>query len=138
MIKRFSHFFASLLLVLMPLQALASANMLVCNSIMQAQATKVFTQPATAKQAAKQASCHQHINNSVEQQVKHQDNHQSSCNALCAATCASLSALSGLTNNIKFNFQPENMQLFDFNNQIYASITLPNLQRPPNRFYLTA
>ena len=133
MIKRFSHFFASLLLVLMPLQALASANMLVCNSIMQAQATKVFTQPATAKQSAQQASCHQHINNSVEQ-VKHQDNHQPSCNALCAATCASLSALSVLANNIKFNFQPENMQLFDFNNQIYASITLPNLQRPPITF----
>lgn len=133
MIKRFSHFCASLLLILMPLQALASANMLVCNSIMQAQAMKVFTQSATAKQAAQQAPCHQHINNSVEQ-VKHQDNHQSSCNALCAATCASLSALSGLTNNIKFNFQPENMQLFDFNNQNYASITLPNLQRPPIAF----
>jgi hypothetical protein len=133
MLRRYSHFFAYLLLVLMPLQALASANMLVCNSIMQVQATKMFTQSAMAKQSVQQASCHQHINNSVEQ-VKHQDNHQSSCNALCAATCANLSALSALTNNIKFNFQPENMQLFDFNNQNYASITLPNLQRPPITF----
>jgi hypothetical protein len=37
MLKRSSHFFACLLLVLIPLQGFAAANMSVCNSIMQAQ-----------------------------------------------------------------------------------------------------
>ena len=40
MLKHFSQSFAYLLLVLIPLQGIAAANMLVCNSMMQAQSYK--------------------------------------------------------------------------------------------------
>jgi hypothetical protein len=129
MLRRYLHFFAYLLLVLMPLQALASANMLVCNNIMQAQAVQEVMEAV----ATQQMPCHQHMDSSVKP-LKNQDSHQSSCKAQCAKVCANLSALSILTNNIKSNFQPETAQVFDINNQNYTSVNLPSLQRPPIAF----
>ena len=119
MLKRFSHFFACLLLVLMPLQALAAANMLVCNSMMQSQ---------VAKQSVNEMPCHQHMTNlAVSNEAKSGSSQPSPCKASCASICAMIAMPSSMQSTFALNF----IQLFDFNSQTYASITQPNLQRPP-------
>jgi hypothetical protein len=123
MLKRCSHFFACLLLVLVPLQALAAANMLVCNSLMQADASQ-FT---SAKQQAKQTMpCHQNmaINKTT-------DTHKSNCKTSCDALCASLCAVTVLTNGIKPTSLLNSSKAIGFGDQNYVSITQSSLQRPP-------
>ncbi len=124
MLKRFSHFAAYLLLVLMPLQALATANMLVCNSMMQSNAAKYVAENESS--AAAEMPCHQHkaTNN----------HHQSDSKSSCKTTCANLCALTAIAVQIQSNFALNTTQVFDFNHQIYASIPQQNLQRPPITF----
>jgi hypothetical protein len=126
MLKRFSHFFAYLLLVLMPLQAMAAANMLVCNSMMQAQAAKM-TKVTMAADDMANMPCHKHKTNDV----KHQETTKSSCKTNCATVCANLCALTALNTQFKPCFIKAHSQVIDFNHQVYASITQASLQRPP-------
>jgi hypothetical protein len=123
MLKQFSHFFVWLLLVLMPLQALAASNMLVCNSIMQAQPTKA-TMPSDEMASM---SCHKHKANDI----KHQETSKSPCKTNCAKVCANLCALTALASEVKLSFVLENSQAYDLNKLIYVSITQSNSQRPP-------
>ena len=125
MIKRFSHLFAYLLLVLMPLQGFAAANMLVCNSLMQAEA---------GKQVAKEMPCHKHAATSSVNHIKQPQNQKSACKSNCATVCANLCALTALVSNVKPSFALNNSQAYDFNQLIYASITQASPQRPPNFF----
>ncbi len=122
MLKRCSHFFACLLLVLMPMQALATANMLVCNSMMQS-ASYTAEQ---AKQSVAEMPCHQH------QSAKQVD--ESNSKSTCKSVCANLCALAAMPVKIQSNFALNFTQVFDFNHQIYASIPQQNLQRPPITF----
>ena len=124
MLKRFTHFAAYLLLVLMPLQALATANMLVCNSIMQSNVA--MNEAENTNSAASEMPCHQHkaTNN----------HHQPDFKSSCKTTCANLCALTAMPVQIQSNFALNYTQVFDFNNQIYASIPQQNLQRPPITF----
>jgi hypothetical protein len=123
MLKRCSHFFSCLLLVLLPLQGLAAANMLVCNSLMQAEASQL----TSVKQQVKQTMpCHQNmaINKTT-------DTHKSNCKTSCDALCASLCALTMLTNSIKPASLLSSTNLIGSGDQTYVSITQTNLQRPP-------
>jgi len=131
MLKRFSYFAAYLLLVLMPMQALATANMLVCNSMMQStsahlnaniaqQSSEQFTSQALASMP-----CHQHMTTKSAKQSK------SSCKSTCASLCANLCGLTAMHVQIQSIFAVNVTQTFDFSDQTYASITQPNLQRPP-------
>jgi hypothetical protein len=134
MLKRFSHFFAYLLLVLMPLQALAAANMLVCNSIMrnsmmQAQPAKVNKVSVAADDMANMP-CHKHISSKFSGS-KHEQNAKSTCKTYCASVCANLCALTALNTQFKPSFIKAHSQAIDFNHQVYASITQASLQRPP-------
>ena len=124
MLKHFSHFVAYLLLLLMPMQALATANMLVCNSMMQSNAAKYAAENESI--AASEMPCHQHkaTNN----------HHQSGSKSSCKTTCANLCALTAVPVQIQSNFALNATQVFDFNYQIYASIPQQNLQRPPITF----
>ena len=124
MLKRFSHFAAYLLLVLMPMQALATANMLVCNSLMQSNAAKYATEKTSS--AVSEMPCHQH----KATQKADESKSTSSCNT----TCANLCALTAMPVQIQSNFALNSTQVFDFNHQIYASIPQQNLQRPPITF----
>ncbi|MES2635972.1 MAG: hypothetical protein V4605_01510 [Pseudomonadota bacterium] len=124
MLKRFSHFIASILLVLMPMQALATANMLVCNSIMQSNAAK-----QSAPVISSTMPCHQHMINPASE-----SNDKSSCKSICASICASLCALTAMPVLNQLSFALNLMQIFDVNHQNYASITQPSLQRPPITF----
>jgi hypothetical protein len=127
MLKDFSHFFACLLLVLLPLQSFAAANMAACNSLMQAEkiAEQVQNMP-----------CHQNMTNTHSaDKAKHKDksseNHNNTCKATCATLCASLCAMTTIPSNIMPAAMLAASPVLGLSNQTYASITLPNLQRPP-------
>ena len=120
MFERFSRFFACLLLVLMPLHALATANMLVCNSLMQSQAVK---------QSLNAMPCHQPMTNTGSE-----TSDKSPCKASCASVCANMCAMTALPASIQSTFALNLIQDFDFSSQPYASITQPSLQRPPIAF----
>ena len=127
MLRYFSQLFACLLLVLIPLQSIAAANMLVCNSMMQAQ-----SDDQSNPQQVQAEPCHMHmagISKSIENPL---EKHQSpSCKTTCATLCASLNAMTALPSSIKPATFIVSTALISIPYQAYASITQPNLQRPP-------
>jgi hypothetical protein len=127
MLKSFSHFFASVLLVLMPLQGIAAANMSICNSMMQSH----HGEPKQANMPCHEGMSKSTANPSANPPANPSENHQSPCKASCATLCASLCAMTTLPSN----FQPAAFlapsALVSQPHQAYASITQPNLQRPP-------
>ena len=70
MLKYFSQFLACLLLVLIPLQGIAAANMLVCNSMMQAQ---------SHEQSVQAEPCHMHMAGMSKSTERPSEKHQSPC-----------------------------------------------------------
>jgi hypothetical protein len=143
MLKRYSHFVAYLLLALLPMQALATANMLICNSMMQANVLSKSVVNELAELTS-EMPCHQAIQNEAMQNVVSDDSHDknhpqsshdsNSHKSSCASVCANMCALTAMPANIQSTFALNFIQTFDFNHQSYASITLPNLQRPPIAF----
>ena len=128
MLKRFSNFAIYLLLVLMPLQSIAAANMLICNSMM-------YMDKVSEK--SQMIPCHEHTNGMVSNTVnqKHDSNskkYKDACKANCAH-CASMCAMVALPSHLKSEALEPSAQTFSSAYQPYASITLPNLQRPPIR-----
>jgi hypothetical protein len=122
MLKRFSHFFAYLLLLLIPLQGLAAANMSVCNSLMQlAGETKTSAMP-----------CHM-ANMKMADMTKTSDNckHKNTCKTSCAALCASLSGITAVTQTAPAMPVIAASQAIAAHNETYTSYSPPNLQRPP-------
>ena len=123
MLKYFSQFLACLLLVLIPLQSIAAANMLVCNSIMQEQ---------NNSQQLQAEPCHMHMAGMSKSTESLSEKHQSPCcKTTCAALCASLNAMTALPSSIKPATFLVSTGLISIPYQGYASITQPNLQRPP-------
>ena len=130
MFKRFSYYFVYLLLVLMPLHALATANMLVCNSLMQSK-----TLENSVNTALNAMPCHQPMANMASSNnTQHSEHQQSPCKANCASVCANMCAMTAMPSPIHSTFALNVTQLFNFNSQPYASVTQPNLQRPPIAF----
>jgi hypothetical protein len=115
MLRRFSYFFACVLLVLMPLQSIAAANMSICNSIM----------PTNTQQQAQTMPCHDDMNSNSHGESK------SACKASCAALCVSLCAMTALPSNMPVASFLASSSLLRMPHQPYVSITQPNLQRPP-------
>ena len=127
MLKRFTHYFACLLLVLIPLQGFAAANMSICNSMMQAATeTKVSATP-----------CHKHTNMQMAEMTKAADNSphkntgKSTCKAACATLCASLSSITALNQTTPAMPVLATTQVLVAYSEIYTSYLPPNLQRPP-------
>ena len=124
MLKYFSQFFAYLLLVLIPLQGIAAANMLVCNSIMQEQ---------NNSQQLQAEPCHMHMAGMSKSTESPLEKHQNPCcKTTCATLCASLNAMTALPSSIKPATFLVSTGLISIPYQAYASITQPNLQRPPH------
>ena len=129
MLKRFSHFFACLLVVLIPLQGFAAANMSACNALMQAAANQ-------AKQQEVQTTpCHEHMagmtKTSGDLSNNHSGKHKSACKTNCVTLCSSLCAMTALPSNIKPATLQDTSKAMTLLSQSYASITLPSPQRPP-------
>lgn len=120
MIKRFTHYIACLLLVLLPLQGIAAANMSICNSLMQVQTNRM--------KQMQNMPCHKQMPNVTNEQDSCK--HKSACKTNCATLCASLSGLTALPSDISL-YLPMTLTTLLAYTQTYASITQPNLQRPP-------
>lgn len=129
MLKRFSHFFACLLVVLIPLQGFAAANMSACNALMQ-----VATNQAK-QQEVQTTPCHEHmagmIKTSGDLSNNHSGKHKSACKTSCATLCTSLCAMTALPSNIKPATLQNTSKTMTLLSQSYTSITLPSPQRPP-------
>ncbi len=129
MLSRFSHFFACLLVVLIPLQGLAAANMSICNSLMQAEMNR------TTLQKVQTMRCHEHMagitNTSGALSNHHKGKHKNACKTSCAALCTSLFTMAALPSNIKPATLQDTSKAVTLLSQSYASITLPSPQRPP-------
>lgn len=119
MFKRFTPLFAYLLLVLMPLQALATANMLVCNSMMQAH---------VSSHSVESLPCHQDVKSTTS---SHDDQQQTPAKAHCISVCANACAMTAISPKANAPFLAASVQVLDFKSINYRSVTLPNLQRPP-------
>lgn len=128
MFKRFTHGFACLLLVLMPLQSIATANMSICNSLVQVQ-----NHAHQHLQQTQLKPCHMHIAGMTN--VRHDScKHNSACKATCATLCANLSAMAAIPSDIKPVTLLASTQAIGFPEKNYVSITQANLQRPPISF----
>ena len=131
MLKRFSHIAIYLLLVFMPLQSIAAANMLICNSLMYMDKVSEKSQIMP---------CHEHMNSTASNNInqKHDSDstnskkYKDACKANCAH-CASMCAMAALPSHLKSAVLETSAQTLGSTYQSYTSITLPNLQRPPIR-----
>ena len=130
MLRRFSFFFAYLFLVLMPLQVIAGANMLVCNSMTQAHTlSSLQTQTQDQILLTDAMPCHQKIDSVVTEKSSTYP-----FKASCASVCANMGSVIALTAPMQLSFALNTNHGFSFNNFSYASIIQPNLQRPPIAF----
>lgn len=125
MLRRFSNFFACLLLVLIPLQGIAAANMSICNSMMQTDTKHASIIQTSTQQQAQTMPCHDDMNSKF-----HSDG-KSTSKTSCAALCASLCAMTALPSNMPVASFFVSSSLMQMPHQTYVSITQPNLQRPP-------
>lgn len=139
MLKRFSRPFAYLLLLLIPLQGIAAANMLVCNSMMQLQQAQA-SQHIQQAQQTQTMPCHAHLK-SVQADLSadsstHTDHGKTNQSkslhpAPCKSVCASVCAMTALPTNAKPAMLSAASALVSVAHSPYVSITLPSLQRPP-------
>ena len=133
MLTRFSRFFACLLVVLIPLQGFAAANMSACNALMQAAVNQA------KQQGVRVMPCNEHMAGmtktsgdlSNNQSHQHSGNHKNTCKTSCATLCNSLCAMTALPSNIKPATLQDTSRAMTLFSQSYASITLPSPQRPP-------
>ena len=129
MLTRFSRFFACLLVVLIPLQGFAAANMSACNALMQAAVNQA------KQQGVRVMPCHEHMagmtKTSGDLSNNHSNKHNKACKSSCATLCNSLCAMTALPSNIKPATLQDTSRAMTLFSQSYASITLPSPQRPP-------
>jgi hypothetical protein len=119
-----SKLFACLLLVLMPLQAIAASNMAVCNSMMQA--TKVI------EYSSADMPCHQYMDNAKDiASGEHKSNYKNVSKSHCAAMCASLAVATIPPDGTEPIGHLVSFSSISMPDQSYVSITQPNLLRPP-------
>jgi hypothetical protein len=127
MLRRYSHFFAYILLLLMPLQVLAAANMRVCNSVMQlSNQSTVSVMPCHNMKMA-MADMTKASDNDA-----HKNTGKSTCKTACASLCASLCSLTALNQTAAAMPVLVASQAIVAHNNTYTSYSPPKLQRPPN------
>lgn len=140
MLNRFLRPLAYVLLLLIPLQGVAAANMLVCNSVMHMQQLQHVSK---AKGQLHAMPCHAHLKAvaSLTQakadtatpstHADHSKTHTSPCKSTCNAVCASLCAITALPTNAKAVMVLNASTRVSATHFSYVSVTLPSLQRPP-------
>lgn len=130
MFKRFSTWFTCLLMVLLPVQGFAAANMSICKQMVQAHMQQASVQQTPAQVMADEAPC-VHSMPSSHHNLPHKQS--TACKLSCAALCASLSSYATLPSHLLTIYQPISTLTQPLDHQLYTSITLPNLLRPPIR-----
>ncbi len=121
MVKRFSYIAAYILLLLMPLQALAAVSLMTCHYPMQ---------PNQMKQLAKKRPCHAVDREANKEDKTRQVQHQS-CEARCAAMCANTHVL---IMDVQASPSEDISTAIDTYHDDYTSIAQQHLQRPPISF----
>jgi hypothetical protein len=127
MLRRFLHTFAYLLLLVMPLQSIAAANMLVCNSLMQSN-YNLSLQVKSSADKADNMPCHEAKANVAEHQ---QPTSTASEKSHCGVLCNSLSSVAALPQLFNLGLSSSASTGVIAIDQNYVSITLPTFQRPP-------
>lgn len=129
MLKRFLRPFAYVLLLLIPLQGVAAASMLVCNSVMQIQQLQQVSQA----QQMQDMPCHAHVKSTaqVDNTADTHTDHGKSNSPHCKNTCTTLCAITALPAGAKTTILPNAAEHDSAADFPYVSITLPSLQRPP-------
>jgi hypothetical protein len=122
MIRRYSQIFVYLLLVFLPIQALAHANMLACNRMMQA---------SKMESAEAVMPCHQEA---LSMQSEHQDQTKSTNLSSCSSLCASMCALTTMPLSSQLTLSIETTQAIEYQHLSYTSVPLSSLHRPPIAF----
>ncbi|HEY9277631.1 MAG TPA: hypothetical protein VIO87_05445 [Methylotenera sp.] len=108
----------------MPLQAIAASNMAVCNSMMQA--TKVI------EYSSVDMPCHQHMEKLTDVAPgEHKSKYKNVSKSHCAAMCTSLAVATIPPDEIAAIGHLVSSSSISMPYQSYASITQPNLLRPP-------
>lgn len=126
MLRTYLRKFAYLLLLLLPLQSVAAANMLVCNSLMQASAAAASNQPDDLAEHV--MPCHNMAIDQAEDQAPHTDHAtKTNCSTLCSSFCAAAALVHSI--NIPLHFSAAS-RIAPVEHS-YVSITLPAVQRPP-------
>ena len=126
MIHSFSRFFACLLLVLIPLQGFAAANMSVCNSMMQL----AIENKADSK--VSMMPCHKNMHMASMTKTQDSYKHKSACKTYCATLCASLSGMTALTQTALAMPILMMSVVSPAYSDTYSSHSPTSLQRPPN------
>ena len=136
MFKRFSFLATLLLLVTMPLQSLAAANMLACASMANAALKSSINNTASETKATEHSACHEMPSNKADTvssntYADHSKHQNSTCKINCALMCTNLCAINAIVSVVSFKFSSAHTNIQPFQPHHYASITLPSFQRPP-------
>jgi hypothetical protein len=116
--KRYIHWPVYVLLLLLPLQSIAAANMLVCNRLQQVNHTM---------DAAKATMpCHDSVEDDSSS-VPSQQQVNNDCKMICSSLLTASAVPYALTISVITNTVPRLMSSED----TYLSVTLPRFQRPP-------
>lgn len=122
--KHISKFLVCMLLVSMPLQAISTANIAACNSMLNAVVASEITNA--------DMPCHQHMDNLSEpmhEQNKFKTN--TACESSCTIVCASLNVVSIIPSAISPEHHLASSSMVTKSHQYYASVIQANLLRPP-------
>jgi hypothetical protein len=124
MVSYISRFLACILLALIPLQAIAASNMAICNSMQQVTMASEYT--------SADMPCHKHMENMTDAASdENNSNYKNVRKSHCAAMCANLAVATIPANGIKPIEYLVPTSSIGMPYQAYASITQPNLLRPP-------
>lgn len=134
MLKRYMRLCTYLLLTVLPLQGAAAANLLVCNSLMQAHpnVNVLHSDPSIPMiMKTPQADMPCHLVSVAASDDKNQPTQTPIGKSICSPVCASMSAYAVTASpNVQAALVPMPLLRSSIQN-FYASITLTNLQRPP-------
>lgn len=122
--KYISKFPAYLLLVLMPLQAIAAGNIAACKSMSNTAVASDITNV--------DVPCHQHIDNLPEHMHdQNESNTKTVCELSCTIVCANFNVVSIIPSTIIPEHHRASSLMLTTCHQPYASVIQANLLRPP-------
>jgi len=127
MLRPYLHAFAYLLLLVMPLQSIAAANMLVCNSLMQASHELRLQTSLAADTEIDNMPCHIAGTDTADHQQTSPKAEKGHCSTLCSSLCSAAALPQLLNLGLNTNSSTGAIAI----DQTYVSITLPAFQRPP-------
>jgi hypothetical protein len=127
MFKRYRPWPLYLLLILLPIQSIAAANMLICNSVQQLGLIESHqTIESHQKTAQENMPCH-----AVMDDKKNAETAQNDVKNHCGIICSNLLTAPNTYHAITLGVHANTVPYLISATKTYSSITLPTLQRPP-------